>query len=178
MLKLLIATNNPGKMERDQSFAWRAGCRAGGTCAAGHWIRSRRRWEDLRRERIAQGESVCAAARLVTLADEFRLRGGCAGRRTGAALGWICRPSRSDRRRPPPATFGAIGDQTQTMECSLPVLGGDRCPGWGAQLAEGVCEGEIILEERGNNGFGYDPIFLITEMGKTMAELSMVGKTA
>ena len=40
-------------------------------------------------------------------------------------------------------------------------------------LAEGSCEGEIILEERGTGGFGYDPIFLLPELGKTMAELSM-----
>ena len=40
-------------------------------------------------------------------------------------------------------------------------------------LAEGICEGEIIPEERGTGGFGYDPIFLLSELGKTMAELSM-----
>ena len=40
-------------------------------------------------------------------------------------------------------------------------------------LAEGFCEGEIIPEERGTGGFGYDPIFLLPELGKTMAELSM-----
>jgi len=40
-------------------------------------------------------------------------------------------------------------------------------------LAEGICEGEIIPEERGAGGFGYDPIFLLSELGKTMAELSM-----
>ena len=40
-------------------------------------------------------------------------------------------------------------------------------------LAEGFCEGEIIPEERGTGGFGYDPIFLLSELGKTMAELSM-----
>jgi len=40
-------------------------------------------------------------------------------------------------------------------------------------LTEGFCEGEIIPEERGTGGFGYDPIFLLPELGKTMAELSM-----
>ncbi len=40
-------------------------------------------------------------------------------------------------------------------------------------LAEGWCEGEIIPEERGTGGFGYDPIFLLPELGRTMAELSM-----
>lgn len=40
------------------------------------------------------------------------------------------------------------------------------------QLFEGWCEGEIIPEERGTGGFGYDPIFLLPELGKTMAELN------
>jgi XTP/dITP diphosphohydrolase len=40
-------------------------------------------------------------------------------------------------------------------------------------LAEGWCEGEIIPEERGIGGFGYDPIFLLPDLGKTMAELRM-----
>ena len=40
-------------------------------------------------------------------------------------------------------------------------------------LVEGICEGEIIPEERGAGGFGYDPIFLLPEFGKTMAELPM-----
>jgi XTP/dITP diphosphohydrolase len=39
--------------------------------------------------------------------------------------------------------------------------------------AEGVCPGEIIPVERGTNGFGYDPVFLLPELGRTMAELSM-----
>ncbi len=38
---------------------------------------------------------------------------------------------------------------------------------------EGICKGEIIPEDRGDGGFGYDPIFLLPELGKTMAELSM-----
>ena len=40
-------------------------------------------------------------------------------------------------------------------------------------FADGICLGEIITDERGTNGFGYDPIFLIPELGRTMAELSM-----
>lgn len=38
--------------------------------------------------------------------------------------------------------------------------------------AEGVCEGGIIAEPRGANGFGYDPLFYIPALGRTMAELS------
>ena len=46
-------------------------------------------------------------------------------------------------------------------------------PNGNVQLVEGVCLGEIIPEERGTGGFGYDPIFLLPELGKTMAELGM-----
>ena len=37
--------------------------------------------------------------------------------------------------------------------------------------AEGTVEGFIIQEERGANGFGYDPIFLYPQLGRTFAEL-------
>ena len=44
------------------------------------------------------------------------------------------------------------------------------------EFAEGRCPGEIIPEERGQNGFGYDAIFLLPELGLTMAEMSMAQK--
>ena len=44
------------------------------------------------------------------------------------------------------------------------------------ELAEGNCHGEIIPEERGDNGFGYDPIFFIPEFNQTMAELDLETK--
>ena len=37
--------------------------------------------------------------------------------------------------------------------------------------AEGECPGVMIREYRGTNGFGYDPLFLVEEYGKTFAEL-------
>jgi XTP/dITP diphosphohydrolase len=37
--------------------------------------------------------------------------------------------------------------------------------------ARDTVEGRIIRAPRGQNGFGYDPLFLITEKGKTTAEL-------
>jgi XTP/dITP diphosphohydrolase len=39
------------------------------------------------------------------------------------------------------------------------------------QVVDGNCFGEIIPEERGDNGFGYDPIFLFPKLNKTMAEM-------
>lgn len=37
----------------------------------------------------------------------------------------------------------------------------------------GICRGEILEEQKGTNGFGYDPIFWIPQLNKTMAELTM-----
>ena len=49
-------------------------------------------------------------------------------------------------------------------------------PSGETQFAQGICPGVIISEERGQKGFGYDPIFLLPELGKTMAELDMQEK--
>lgn len=46
-------------------------------------------------------------------------------------------------------------------------------PSGETRFAEGECTGEIIPEELGTSGFGYDPIFLVASLGKTMAELNM-----
>ena len=40
-------------------------------------------------------------------------------------------------------------------------------------LFEGICEGSIIEEKRGTQGFGYDPVFIPTGSDKTFAEMSM-----
>jgi XTP/dITP diphosphohydrolase len=39
------------------------------------------------------------------------------------------------------------------------------------ELLEGRCRGQIAFAPRGEHGFGYDPIFFLPELGKTMAEL-------
>jgi XTP/dITP diphosphohydrolase len=53
------------------------------------------------------------------------------------------------------------------------------CPLAGEPLElEATCEGRIAREPRGEGGFGYDPIFLLPELGRTMAELSADEKHA
>lgn len=44
--------------------------------------------------------------------------------------------------------------------------------------AEGFCEGEITCSPAGENGFGYDPVFYIASMGKTVAQMSADEKNA
>lgn len=51
--------------------------------------------------------------------------------------------------------------------CSVVAL----CYPDGAYItAKGLVDGEIALEPRGENGFGYDPLFFCPELGKTFAQ--------
>lgn len=44
-------------------------------------------------------------------------------------------------------------------------------PGGRVEICSGECRGIITTSPRGYNGFGYDPVFYVPELGKTMAEL-------
>ena len=61
------------------------------------------------------------------------------------------------------------------FECVLALA--DLC-GVIRLTSRGTMPGHIIRQPRGGNGFGYDPLFLVTEFGKTTAELSPSEKAA
>jgi XTP/dITP diphosphohydrolase len=43
-------------------------------------------------------------------------------------------------------------------------------------MGAGACEGEILTKPRGEGGFGYDPLFLLPGLGRTMAEIDLATK--
>ncbi len=43
-------------------------------------------------------------------------------------------------------------------------------------VAEGSCKGRIGFKEVGKNGFGYDPLFILPQYGRTMAQLTLEEK--
>lgn len=49
-------------------------------------------------------------------------------------------------------------------------------PDGSLMLAEGVCEGIVLFEARGTGGFGYDPLFLMPDQRKTLAEMTLAEK--
>ncbi|MCC6189870.1 MAG: RdgB/HAM1 family non-canonical purine NTP pyrophosphatase [Anaerolineales bacterium] len=55
--------------------------------------------------------------------------------------------------------------------CVVAVAAPSGAGGVTVQEFEGECRGEITPEERGANGFGYDPVFWLPEYGRTLAEL-------
>ncbi|WP_027409509.1 XTP/dITP diphosphatase [Anoxybacteroides tepidamans] len=58
--------------------------------------------------------------------------------------------------------------RTARFHCALAVA----IPGKPTMVVEGTCEGYITDAPKGENGFGYDPIFFVPQKEKTMAELT------
>jgi len=67
--------------------------------------------------------------------------------------------------------------RTARFVCSIALVG---APGGQSvrQTFEGWCEGRIADAPRGSGGFGYDPVFIDAELGRTFAELSREEKSA
>ena len=64
--------------------------------------------------------------------------------------------------------------RTARFCCALAIAG----PNMATQTVFGTCEGIILNEKRGTNGFGYDPIFFVPELNRAMAELTPEEKGA
>jgi XTP/dITP diphosphohydrolase len=65
-----------------------------------------------------------------------------------------------------------LSERTARFRCAIALAE----PSGYTRVVEGVIEGLITDPPRGENGFGYDPIFLVPEFGKTTAELAPVEK--
>jgi XTP/dITP diphosphohydrolase len=63
------------------------------------------------------------------------------------------------------------GQRTARFRCVLAYVVGED-----VKVLEGVVEGEIIRTPKGYDGFGYDPVFYVPQLGKTFAELPLSEK--
>jgi XTP/dITP diphosphohydrolase len=69
------------------------------------------------------------------------------------------------------ASLAGIADRRARFVCAAAFVG------LGHELVQrGVVEGEIVDAPRGSGGFGYDPHFVSTDLGKTFAEASLAEK--
>jgi XTP/dITP diphosphohydrolase len=62
--------------------------------------------------------------------------------------------------------------RTARYQCTLIVARDGEV----VNVADGTVEGMILDAPRGNGGFGYDPLFYLPELGKTMAEIDLESK--
>lgn len=65
-----------------------------------------------------------------------------------------------------------LSERTARFRCAIALAE----PSGYTRVVEGAIEGLITDPPRGENGFGYDPIFLVPEFGKTTAELAPAEK--
>ncbi len=64
------------------------------------------------------------------------------------------------------------GSRQARFRCVLAIAG----PNMETKTFSGSCEGSILFERRGSNGFGYDPIFYVPAARKSMGELTPAQK--
>ncbi len=70
--------------------------------------------------------------------------------------------------------LGESEDRSARFVCALCLA----FPDGRTTIYEGTCEGEIIWPPRGDRGFGYDPIFVMTDDTQTFAEIDPTRKHA
>lgn len=118
--------------------------------------------------------TVAGTTMMLTIADDSGLEvdalGGAPGVRSARFAGE--RATDAENNAALLTALGEVDDMQRTarFRCELALF-----DPWGKEplLTEGTCEGRIAREGRGAGGFGYDPLFLVTELGdRAMAELS------
>ncbi len=172
-MKLLLATNNKGKRDEIQSLLGDLDIELVTPADIGLALDVAEDGATYAENATLKAVAFAEASGLVSMADDSGLEVDALGGQPGLhSARYSAKPGATDtdRRayllenlrdhpRPWPAHF----------HCTVALAK----PGGKVRLAEGNCPGEIIPTERGNNGFGYDPIFLVPELGRTMAELTM-----
>lgn len=176
MNRLLIATNNEGKVKELQELL--KGC--GFELVTPRDINLKLEVEEdggsYRENAARKASAFSQASGMVALADDSGLEvealGGAPGIHS-ARYHPKAGASDADRRA---YMLENLQGKARPWRAEFHATLAIAFPDGTMKFAEGRCPGEIIPEERGTNGFGYDPIFLVTEAGRTMAELSMEEK--
>jgi XTP/dITP diphosphohydrolase len=130
---------------------------------------------------MIKAKAFAEASGMVTLADDSGLEVDCVNGEPGIYSARYCpKPGADDADRrhyllENILKTGAPRPWTARFRCEIAVV----FPGENKSLtASGTCEGEIIPEERGSNGFGYDPMFYKPDRGMTLAEMTEAEKNA
>jgi XTP/dITP diphosphohydrolase len=170
---LLIATNNPGKRkELHQLLEILPPIELVTPKEMGISLKIEETGTSYRANAALKAQAYVQASGLVVLADDSGLEvdalDGAPGLYSARYSG---QPGATDADR---RTFllHNLGGAPRPWTARFRAVVAVAVPDEEIRFAEGVCEGEIIPEERGSNGFGYDPIFYMPKLERTMAELS------
>ena len=118
-----------------------------------------------------KAETYCEIAGVMTLADDSGLEVDALGGEPGVRSARYAGPDATDADRVEFLLDKLRGTDPHNWSARFRCVIAIAEPGLPTTLHSGSCEGRIVSEPRGDNGFGYDPIFLFPEVGLTMAEL-------
>jgi XTP/dITP diphosphohydrolase len=170
--KLLIATNNAGKVREIQAILQDLNLELVLPADLGLELEVEEDGRTYAENAIKKALVFSQASGLTALADDSGLEVDALGGRPGL---------HSNRFGPQPSTDASrrafllqnLNGVPRPWAARFRATVAIASPGRSVKTLEGVCPGEIVPEERGEGGFGYDPIFRLEGSGKTMAELEM-----
>ena len=166
MSRLLIATTNPGKQREFRRLLAGVPAELVTPDEIGLDLDVDEPHDTYRENAVAKAEAYAAASGLPCLADDSGIE--------IAALDWGpgVRSARWGGGRNAERVLEALGDERDRRARMVCVVAVARPAGDGLEVDtfQGVVEGSVATEMRGDGGFGYDPIFLLPE-GRTTAEL-------
>jgi len=124
-------------------------------------------------EENARLKAVTCAGRsgLITLADDSGLEVDALGGEPGIRSARYAGANATDAQRVAYLLAKLkdvpVGQRAARFVCVIAIA----TPGGEVTFCRGECPGAIVTQPRGDRGFGYDPAFLLPEMGVTVAEL-------
>jgi XTP/dITP diphosphohydrolase len=173
---LLLATTNPGKLRElnDLLAGWNV--RPAAPDAVGLNLAVAETGATYAENALLKAHAYAAASGLPALADDSGLEVDALGGAPGLhSARFSPEPGATDADRRALLLVRLAGQPqpwTARFVCVVALVGLTDTP----LLAEGVCPGVIAPRERGTGGFGYDPLFVVDGLGRTMAELSAAAK--
>ncbi len=169
--KLLLATNNQGKLNEYRSLL--KGLPYDMVSLADEGITTEVEETGATFEENARLKAtlLAEASGLLTLADDSGLEVDALGGEPGVRSARYAGENATDRERIDYLLSRLANvsweDRTARFRCVIALA----APGGETEIRSGQCRGYIALEPKGESGFGYDPVFYLPEMEKTMAEI-------
>lgn len=170
--KLLIATNNKGKIKEIQAILQELEVELVTPADLGLELEVEEDGQTYAENATKKAIAFSQASGLTALADDSGLEVDALDAKPGLHSNRFgIEPYTDENRRA--YLLQALSGRPRPWVARFRATVAIVSPGRSVKLAEGICAGKIISEERGTGGFGYDPIFLVKGSAKTMAELEM-----
>lgn len=169
--KLLLATNNSGKVREYRRLLAVPGLELVTPAELGIKTSVEETGDSLEDNARLKAVPLAAESGLIALADDSGLYVDALGGEPGVHSARYAGFAASDRDRVAFLLRRLAGvpveERTAHFRCVIALA----TPQGEVAYARGDCHGVVALEPRGENGFGYDPLFYLPELAKTMAEL-------